>query len=336
MHILLIKTSSLGDIVHTLPAISDIAKHVEHVCIDWVVEPNFLPLAQLHPAVRHCYGLPLRKYRQTPWKLWQHILPIRAIHYDFIIDAQGIICKSAVLGTLLHGPVHGYDRHSIREPLATLLYQHRHSVDKSQHAVERTRALCAQTCMYTGADDASNFSWGIPNTRQRQAYGVFIHASSWPEKSWQQQAWVDLAQQLSPTPIFLPWGNEREQQQAINIAKHANNVTVLANMDIAAIIDLLATAKFCVSLDTGLSHIAAMLNTPQVSLYPATSPKLTGVLGGQQIAISPRKPQYKKSIAVLDASVKTTHRQLHITQVDEISVAAVLNQLQLLLKYSKS
>ena len=94
--ILIVKTSSMGDIVHALPLVSDLAAHVPGARIEWVLEEGFAPIARLHPAVERVHTVALRRWRKQPFAAatWSELrdarAELRARHYDRIIDCQGL------------------------------------------------------------------------------------------------------------------------------------------------------------------------------------------------------------------------------------------------------
>ncbi len=162
MRILIVKTSSMGDVVHALPAITDIAQAIPGVEIDWLVEKNFAAMPSQHRTVSRVITLQWRKWRkslrtpetQAAIKAWRADM---ALHrYDLIIDMQGLL-KSAGFACFAQGPRAGYDWHSIREPLASLFYSRKAHVSKDLHAVDRCRQLAAQVLGYAVPNSAPDF-----------------------------------------------------------------------------------------------------------------------------------------------------------------------------------
>lgn len=154
MKICLIKTSSMGDILHSLPALTDAQRALPNLQVDWVVEESFAEIPHWHSAVRQVIPIALRRWRKTPftaltrkqWKTYRTLL--QSEQYDAVIDAQGLL-KSALFATrLARGTRHGYDRHSIREPIAACFYDKKYAISYQQHAVERIRQLFAQSLNY--------------------------------------------------------------------------------------------------------------------------------------------------------------------------------------------
>ena len=292
MKVLVVKTSSLGDVIHTLPALSDAVHAMPEIRFDWVVEEAYAELPAWHPAVARVIPVALRRWRKRPmtaamsgeWQRFQRQL--RAETYDKIIDVQGLI-KSALLARLARGPRYGLDRHSAREPLAALGYDHAFSINKNQHAIARVRELFAAVlgypCPVTPPD------YGISRGRfspvpEDEKYVVFLHGTAWASKQWPVEYWVQLASLATEAgyKVYLPWGNEKEQQRAQHIAVQCSGVMVLPKMNLAGLAAVLVHARGVVGVDTGLAHLAASLSVPAVTIYGATRPELTGTVGSGQ------------------------------------------------------
>ena len=177
--ILLVKTSSLGDVIHNLPVVSDILQAYPEAVIDWVVEKSFASIPAMHPGVRRVIGCELRKWRRS-WltrdtrRAWRAFLTeLRAERYDVVIDTQGLL-KSAVVARAAQGRRVGLDWQSSREPLRPF-YDEVHRIPWALHAVERNRRLAALALGYvTNAKleygiraDKSSAAWLPASTRRR-------------------------------------------------------------------------------------------------------------------------------------------------------------------------
>lgn len=301
MRVLVIKTSSLGDVIHTLPALTDAAKAIAGIKFDWVVEENFAEIPSWHPVVDKVIPVALRRWRKHPWQTWRNgewqafKKLLTAQSYDLVIDAQGLL-KSAWLTHYAKGLKVGLNKHSAREPLASLFYQRRYSVAWGQHAVERIRQLFAQALGYPLSSSAGEY--GLAKDRLLDSnklvgnYVVFLHGTTWPTKHWPEYYWRQLAEKLSnlEVKVKLPWGNTEEKARAQRIATNLPFVEVLPKLNLKEIATVLAGAKGCVAVDTGLGHLAAALATPTVSLFGATNPQLTGTYGKQQIHLLSQFP----------------------------------------------
>lgn len=293
--ILLVKTSSLGDVIHNLPVATDIHRALPKSTIDWVCEPPYAPLVALHPAVSRVFPLPLRalKKRWHSLSAWREFRARRAAlaaeSYDLILDTQGL-AKSAWIASIATGPVAGYDAASAREPLATRNYQHHFAVNRELHAVTRNRMLAAAALGYA-VDGPADYglakkSYTRPADLARP-YAVFLHATSRADKMWPTQHWVALGRELHlrGMDVVLPWGSpgERDESERIRAALAMDGpqrAWVPPSMEIGAVADLIAFSEVVIGVDTGLAHLAVALDRPTVGLYCSTDPGLTGLHGG--------------------------------------------------------
>ena len=296
MRILLIKTSSLGDVIHTLPALTDAQAAIPGIRFDWVVEEGFAEIPVWHPAVAEVIPVAIRRWRKHPlktlrsgeWKRFRRRL--RAHQYDLIIDAQGLL-KSALLTLGLKAPVVGLDSQSAREPLASRCYDERISVPRDQHAVERVRQLFAQALGYrlpkTIGDYGLDRAW-LAGQQVAADYVVFRHGTTWVTKHWPELYWRQLAELATAQGlrVKLPWGNDAEKARAERIARDIEGVQVLPRLPLAGVATILAGARACVAVDTGLGHLAAALDVPTVSLYGPTNPGWSGAYGRSQLHLA--------------------------------------------------
>lgn len=286
--ILLIKTSSLGDVVHNLPVVSDLAAAHPGAAIDWVVEESFAAIPRLHPGVARVWPVAVRRWRRTWWtrQAWSEIGAFRrelqAQTYDAVIDTQGLL-KSAWIAATARGPRHGMDRVSAREPLGWF-YDRTYRVPWGQHAVERNRSLAAQALGYRQEDPPQ---YGIVATPQAfnclpsSPYAVLLHATSAPRKQWPETHWVDLGRVLAAGSVIsvLPWGDAAERERSVRLAAQIPQAVVPERFELHAMASLLAGARVVAGTDTGLTHLAGALGVPVVGIYCATDPAATGLYG---------------------------------------------------------
>lgn len=282
----------MGDVLHTLPAVTDARRRLGEVSFDWIVEAAFSEIPAWHEGVNRTIPLSLRKWRRDPgaWfggTVREAFGNIRGRRYDCIIDAQGLY-KSALVACLARGVRAGYAADSAREPPAARLYSRRASVPRDLHAIERTRRLFAQVLDYEAPDSDPDFGLIKEDFDSDYASGrpylVANHASSWPTKSWPEAYWRDLIERAADRgmDVLLPWGGEEERRQALRIARGSSTAVVLPAMTLGGLAGVLARAAAVVSVDTGLGHLAAALGTPAVSIYGATDPSRTGAIGHNQ------------------------------------------------------
>lgn len=286
---LIVKTSSLGDVIHNLPIIADIRAHHPDMQFDWVVEEGFADIPRLHPAVSEVIPVAIRRWRRhlTDRAIWDEIAALRRRlreqTYDYVLDTQGLL-KSALIASQANGATHGQDRASAREPLASLFYNHKHAVRRGQHAVARNRMLAALALGYPMPDTPPDY--GIhsapPAATLPSPYVVGLHATSRDSKLWPVEHWIALGQALSADGLhlLLPWGNDPEYRRAREIAAEVPMATVLPHMRLSWLAGVLGGAQAAVGVDTGLVHLAAALGVPTVAIYTDTNPQLTGVCAG--------------------------------------------------------
>lgn len=289
MRILLVKTSSLGDVIHNLPAVSDLQHHFPEARIDWCVEENFAAIPSLHPGVGRIIPVAIRRWRKALFKAatWREIggaqAALRATAYDLVIDSQGLL-KSALLASRCQGTVCGYAADSAREPLAARFYQRRFSISRTQHAVDRNRQLVAAAVGYS-ADGLPDYGIaappGQPDWLPAAPYVVLLTATSRDDKLWPDEHWLALGRQLRERGLraVLPGGSAAERARAARLAEALPDAIAAPSLSLPALATLLAGATGVVGVDTGLTHLAVALDTPTVALYTATDPGLTGVFG---------------------------------------------------------
>jgi len=293
MKVLVIKTSSLGDVVHTLPALTDAAMAIPDIRFDWIVEKAFAEIPAWHPTVENVIPVTIRHWRRHPIDTWlrgtwsEFKARLQSSRYDAVIDAQGLL-KSAWLIRYARGKKFGLDRHSAREPLAACFYDAPQSVPKGQHAIERVRQLFGKSLGYPDRIQGQG-RYQLNLSQARGSTVVLLHGTTWPTKHWPEQSWMDLSAKIRQAGYraVLPWGSEVERLRAERIAA-TSGADVLDRMNLTELAGLMASAAACISVDTGLGHLAAAVNTPTISLFGPTNPELTGLYGDNQIPLPSR------------------------------------------------
>ena len=298
MKVLLVKMSSLGDVVHVLPAVTDLNRSIPGVEVDWVVEEAFEDIPKLHAGVRRVIPVAIRRWRKSWLAHRKEVASFRRElkrnYYDVVIDAQGLI-KSAIVARMARGRVHGMDDSSAREAIAAMFYHRRYAVTRSKHAVERMRALFAGVFNYNVVE--LGLDYGLQELLGQKAVGpetvlhktknqqiLFLHGTTWASKHWPEQYWIDLAIRIEKAgyQVVLAHGNDREFQRAARIGASVADARILPAGSLSQLIREIKSCSGVVAVDTGLGHLAGALNVPMISVYGATDPALTGVQGDRQ------------------------------------------------------
>ena len=321
MRVLLVKTSSMGDVLHSLPALTDAMQAIPGIKFDWVVEEGFAQIPGWHPAVDKVFPVAIRRWRKswfasktrTERNAFYQALKTR--EYDCIIDAQGLVKSAALVTRKAHGIKHGMDWNSAREPLASLFYNVKHSVAKQQHAVERIRELFARSLGYAKPNRQGDYAISghfLTNLKgSEEKYAVFLHATTRDDKHWPEANWRELIKLMAATGlrIKLPWGAPHEEERAKRLAEGFSFVEVLPRMTLESVARILANAEFVISVDTGLSHLTAALDRPNVTLYGPTDPGLIGGYGLHQQAL---KSEDHTMTSISAGDVRKSLQQLNI------------------------
>lgn len=285
MNVLLVKMSSLGDIVHTLPAVDDAVRH--GVRFDWVVEENYRAVPGRAAGVDRVVEVAFRRWRAAPLAHQAELRAfrerIRQRRYDLVLDAQGLL-KSAVVAAWAHaGQRVGYDAASARERAATLAYDRGIAVPRNWHAIDRTRRLFADALGYERPEGEPVFDLacrgrdvGTPPGREV----VLAHGTTWSTKHWPEAFWTTLARLATAAGLVpvLPW-TDGERGRAERIADAVSGARVCPRLDLAGVMRLLADARGVVGVDSGLAHLGGALGRPTVVLFGPSDPLQTGCRG---------------------------------------------------------
>jgi heptosyltransferase I len=284
LKILIVKLSSLGDVVHAMPAVQDLRRAFPQASIDWVVEKGFAPLVQRCEGVRRVIPCELRRWRKTPWAAQTRVqwrafkAELQQETYDAVIDLQGLT-KSALISWLArltptgrrYALANRTDGSGFEAPtrwVADVVVR----IEPHIHAVHRSRVLCAQGLGYalSGPEvyglHPLNATPREPATRPCIA---LVHGSSRADKQWSPSHWKELAQRLDAAgwDVALLHGTDDEEARSMTLAAAMPNATVWPRLALDALTDALATCAGVIGVDSGLSHIAVALDLPHVQLY---------------------------------------------------------------------
>lgn len=307
--ILFVKTSSLGDVVHHMPAVTDAARRCPGRKLSWIVEEDLAPLARLHPAVSDVIPVAARRWRAAMLSpsTWREIgaftAQLRARNHETVIDTQGLL-RSALIVRKTRGEKHGYDSDSIREPLASRVYDVKHRVSRTLHAVTRNRTLTGLALGYA-PDEAIDYGLPRPRAASTSPYAILQHGTSREAKQWREADWIGIGQWLSKRglEVVIPWGSQAERVTSERLASAIKNSRILPRQALDLTAQTIAGASLVVGVDTGLLHLAAAYRVPLIAIFLATEPGLTGPVGQGPMTTLGGKgeyPSFVQAIAVAE------------------------------------
>jgi len=284
--VLVVRPSSLGDVVYALALVSDVARHRPGLAVDWIAEDAFVDLVRLDPRIRRVVPLALRRWRHALFAkaTWRDMAAFRRAlrheQYDAILNLQEQV-KGALVSWFAHGVRHGLDRANIREPIATLVDHVHHPVSRNLHIVERCRGVAAAALGYS-LDGPPRWRFEVPAATAALPavpYALAFHATSRADKQWPEDRWRALVTHFSQAGFvtLLPWGNAAEEARSRRIAHGSEGALVPPRQSLPEVASLAQRAEIVVGVDTGLTHFAAALGTPTVAIFTATDPRLAGV-----------------------------------------------------------
>ena len=316
MRLLLVKTSSLGDVLHALVPLTDAARVLPGLRCDWLVEEAYADVPAWHPAVQRVIPSAVRRWRRSPGRTitsgeWARFrADLRRESYDLVLDAQGLL-KSAFLATRARGPVAGRSFGSAREGLASLFYDYRIPVSLALTEVEQLRELFALALGYERPAEPAAFGidparFGPPTAAPS---AVFLHGAAWPSKLWPEDRWQALGRELQSrgVKVLLPHGSDAERATAERIAAACGG-EVLPRLPVGELARRIAGARFVVGLDTGLTHLAVALGVRTLTLYGPSVPVFDRVARGELVnlcstesrAVDTRRPNTVPLAAALE------------------------------------
>jgi len=283
MKIAIVKLSALGDIVHAAVALQFIRQALPTMQIDWVVEQRFADLLQHNPDINRIITVNLKALKQHKSRLLAEIRQLKAradTHYDWVIDAQGLI-KSALTARLLTGHTVGFDQHSIREKPAAWLYQKKIHCPYDANTIDRNVAVIGQPL---GVDitpqqiihktpflfyQPTDTSLIQPYLATNQANVLLVIGSTWASRNYPKENYLQVIRALDVHCLII-WGTDLERQSAEWIARHASNVQLIPRIDLNALKALIASVDLVIGNDTGPTHMAWALNIPSITLFGPT------------------------------------------------------------------
>jgi len=293
VRLLIVKTSSMGDVIHALPLAADIARAFPQATLDWLVEEGFAAIPAMSRHVSTVHRVALRRWRHAPLasahrgEIARLKHELRAARYDLVLDAQGLL-KSAWVARWANAPVAGFSSSSARERLASRFYRTRFDIPRTLHAVDRCRALGAQALGYAidGPPRFDLHSSAPPAVVVHAPYAVLLTNASRATKLWPADRWVEIERALAARGLLsvLFWGSEEEGDRTRALAARMQHALVAPRSSLDSIAATLGSASVVVGLDTGLSHLAAALGRPTVAIYCDYDPGLVGLVGDGPVA----------------------------------------------------
>jgi heptosyltransferase-1 len=328
MKILIIKLSSIGDIIHTFPAIIDAKRNINDLTIDWLIDENFeaipslLNYSQNNKIINQIISIPLRKTKKNIKNIKNllfNLLKLRSQKYDLIIDAQGLLKSAIIAKYIKSNKIAGFNWSSCREPLASCFYNYKFNIERQLHAITRIRKLFSLALNYkididkeTYIDSGLNKQYfsKLPElvAKKIDNYIVFLHGTTWETKYWDPKYWHQLNQLLAAKNIYVvvTFSNLKEQQFVEQLAANSTNVVVLPKMNIEQIACMLANATAVVAVDTGFAHLTGALNIPIVTIYGATCTYKSAVAGNNSINL---QSQYHCSPCLSKICLEYKHKR---------------------------
>jgi heptosyltransferase-1 len=287
--VLIVKVTSLGDIVQALPVVADIKRAYPGVEVDWAADEAFAEMVHWCQAVDRVLCAPLRRFKKA--RRWSDlkaiaasIAELRAYRYDYIVDIHGVY-KSAIIAFLARSSRRiGYQSQDLGERGAAFAYTGRFGPRPKCDAWHGMRISASEALGYQvegppvynlRLPDASN----LPFSFEHEPVAAFFHATSKDEKKWPVERWIETGLELSRRgfKIVLPWGSDGERAAAEQIAANVPGATVLPKMSVTEIAQMIDACSLVVGTDTGFVHLAHALQKRTVMIFVATSPDHCGI-----------------------------------------------------------
>ena len=297
--VLLIKITSMGDLMHALPALTDAARALPGIQFDWVADRAFAEVPSWHPAVNRIIESDHRRWKKNvvasfrDGELKRFYQELNRDAYDLVVDSQNNL-KSAAVALLRRlgkkdGVIHGLDKVSVREKPAHWFYTQQHFAARNEHSITHQRRLMAKALGYAMPDSAPDYGidrskFQLPDIELPERFLFFVHNASWTTKLWPDHHWQQLIETsiAAGYSILLPCGNAEEQQRAEQITAPYPKAYTLPRLSLSELAAIMDKASGAVCCDTGLGHLAGVLDLPSVSFYGPTDARLIGATGQHQ------------------------------------------------------
>ena len=294
MKVLIIKLTSMGDLMHALPALTDAVKVNKEISFDWVVDENFSSVPKWHPNVDQVITTNHRTWKKQIFNqnsreaFKRSLKKINNSHYDVVVDMQNNI-KSSFISALCNFDVHGMDASSVRELPAHWSYKHLYKIPKQLHAISRQRLLLSNCLNYKINEKIIDYgitktNFDKPKVNLPNRYVVLVHNASKANKLWPIKYWQEIINNLHTLGFscVLPSGNKSEFHRAQKISTCSPHAYALEPMPLNNIAFIMDSSQGSICSDTGLAHLAALVGIPSITMYSVTDHKLIGTSGKNQ------------------------------------------------------
>ena len=280
--IAIVRLSALGDIVNSAVVLQIIRAYYPDAVIDWFVEEAFAPVLDDHPLLNDVVPVPIKRIKKNK-ELGLFVETLKKLKnrpsYDQIIDAQGLL-KSAIVASLLPGPVHGFDRRSAREGSAAFFYDTVSSIPYDENVVRRNVKVVTEALRIPYDENSIVHKQCVFNKKERPAAlregekaVACVIGASWPSKCYPKERFAAVCKAL-PHPCYLIWGSEQEHQDALWIAQHAPNAIVAPKMGLGELVNFIAHCDLTIGNDTGPTHMAWAMNRASITLFGPTNERM--------------------------------------------------------------
>lgn len=276
--IAIVRLSALGDIVNTAVVLQIIHDYYPNALIHWYVEEAFAPILKAHPLIDKVIAIPLKKIKKQKSLslLRATIQSLRTAQpYDQIIDTQGLL-KSAIVASLLPGPVHGFDRNSAREGIASWFYQTTSTIAYEMNVIKRNVMVITQALHIPYSDaliEEKSPIFLVDALSEIEKKIALVIGASWSSKCYPKEHFAALCDIL-PLPCHLIWGSESEYQDTQWIAQHSSNAVIADKMSLPQLVKFIAHCDLTIGNDTGPTHMAWAMNRPSITLFGPTNERM--------------------------------------------------------------